>query len=55
MGFNAPETKSLSRKKTDRAWRTVEQSALKLMAADISLTKAYAIQQVLQNSGKERT
>lgn len=52
MGFNAPCTNDLSRKHTDRAWRQIEQAALKLMAADRDLTKANAMQQARQASAK---
>lgn len=50
MGFNAPCANSLPRKQADRAWRQMEQLALKLMTEDDSLTKADAIQKVRQAS-----
>lgn len=52
MGFNAPSTRDLSRKHTDRSWRQLEEVALKMMNEDRDLTKAKAIKKALMGTAQ---
>jgi len=48
MGYNAPGTNHPLRRRADRAWKRVEQLALKLMTEDAALTKDAAISRAVE-------
>lgn len=55
MGFNSPGTNHPLRKRTDRAWKRMEQLALRLMEEDHSLSKEQAVEKataIMRENGR---